>query len=107
VTYSLGFTAGDDGKLDDVIVGSPAYQAGLGPGMKLVAVNGRKWSPEILHAAIKAAQGSGPSVELLVENAQFFKTYVVAYHEGERNPHLERVASQPDLMGEMLKPLTH
>jgi predicted metalloprotease with PDZ domain len=107
VSDSLGFTAGGDGKLDDVIVGSPAYQAGLGPGMKLAAVNGRKWTPEILHAAIKAGQGSGASIELLVENAQFFKTYSIAYHEGEKNPHLERVASQPDLMGEMLKALTH
>ena len=105
-SYSLGFTAGDDGKLDDVIVGSPAYQSGLGPGMRLVAVNGRKWSPPVLHAALKAAQGSGPPIELLVENAQFFKTYSVAYHDGEKNPHLER-ASGPDILGDIVKPLAH
>jgi len=28
-SYSLGFTVAADGKLDDVIVGSPAYQAGV------------------------------------------------------------------------------
>jgi predicted metalloprotease with PDZ domain len=106
-SYSLGFTASEDGKLDDVIVGSPAYQSGLGPGMKLVAVNGRKWSPPVLHAALKAAQGSGQPIELLVENAQFFKTYSVAYHDGEKNPHLERISERPDILGDILKPLTH
>ena len=106
-SYSLGFSVNKEGKLDDVIVGSPAYQSGLGPGMKLVAVNGRKWSPSILRAALKAAQAGGPPMEFLVENAQFFKSYAVDYHGGDRNPHLERVSDQPDILGEILKPLTH
>ncbi len=106
-SFSLGFTVNEDGKFDDVTVGSPAYQAGLGPGMKLVAVNGRKWSPSVMHETLKAAQGSDRPIDLLVENAQFFKTYSVAYHDGEKNPHLERASGQPDLLGEILKPLTH
>jgi predicted metalloprotease with PDZ domain len=105
-SYSLGIAIDEDGKLGDVAVGSPAYQAGLGPGMKVIAVNGRKWSPDLLHGAIKAAQGSSQSIDLLVENAQFFKTYSISYHDGEKNPHLERVADQPDLLGETLKPMT-
>ncbi len=106
-SYSLGFFVGEDGKLGDVILGSPAYQSGLGAGMKLVVVNGRKWSPSGLHAALKAARGSDLPIELLIENAQFFKTYYVAYHDGEKNPHLERVSEQPDILGDILKPLTH
>ncbi len=105
--YSLGFLAAEDGKLDDVIVGSPAYQAGIGPGMKVIAVNGRKWSPPLLQAAIKAAQGNRVPIELLIENAQFFKTYSVSYHDGDQNPHLERVSDQPDILGDILEPLTH
>ena len=106
LSYSLGFTVQQDGKFADVIVGSPAYQAGLGPGMRLVAVNGRKWSPELLHVAVKSAQGTSQPIELLVENAQFFKTYAVEYHEGDKNPHLERVPDQPDILGDILKPMT-
>ena len=106
-SYSLGFDVNVDGKLNDVIVGSPAYRAGLGAGMKLIAVNGRKWSSEILHAAVAGAQRSSQTVELLVENAQFFKTYSVTYNGGERNPHLERVAGVPDILGQILKPMTH
>jgi predicted metalloprotease with PDZ domain len=105
-SYSLGFTLTKDGKLEDVIVGSPAYQSGIGPGMKLVAVNGRKWTPEVLHAAIKAAQATPAPIDLLVENGQFFQTYSVAYHDGEKNPHLERVAGRRDLLDVMLTPLT-
>jgi predicted metalloprotease with PDZ domain len=105
-SYSLGFSLGKDGKIHDVIVGSPAYQAGLGPGMTLVAVNERKWSPQILHDAVKAAKGSDQPTELLVENRQFFKTYSIAYHDGDKNPHLERIAGTPDILGDILKPLT-
>jgi predicted metalloprotease with PDZ domain len=105
-SYSLGFAVGEDGKFEDVIVGSPAYQAGLGPGMKLIAVNGRKSTPAVLRAALKAAKGTTAPIELLVENAQFFRTYSIPYYEGEKNPHLERVASQPDLLSALLAPLT-
>jgi predicted metalloprotease with PDZ domain len=105
--YSMGFSVGENGDFYDVIVDSPAYAAGLGPGMKLMAVNGRKYSPPVLRAALKAAQGSAAPIELLVENGQYIKTYAVNYHDGDRNPHLERVSSEPDVLGEILKPLTH
>lgn len=105
-TYSLGFSASEDGKIADVIVGSPAHKAGIGPGMRLVAVNERKWSPPVLRAAIKGAQGGNQPIELLVENRQFFKTYSVDYHDGEKNPHLERITGQPDVLGDILKPMT-
>lgn len=105
-SYSLGMTIAEDGKLDDVIVGSPAYQAGLGPGMKLLGVNGRKWSPPLLRAALKAAQNNSVSIELLVENAEFYKTYSVSYHDGDRNPHLERVSDKPDLLSDIVNSLT-
>jgi predicted metalloprotease with PDZ domain len=105
-SYSLGFNIAKDGKLVDVIVGSPAYQAGLGPEMKLIAVNGRKWNPEVISDALKAAQASRQPIEVLVENAQFFKTYSIAYSGGEKNPHLERVSTQSDILGDIVKPLT-
>jgi predicted metalloprotease with PDZ domain len=106
-SYSLGFTVAKDGKFQDVVVNSPAYQSGIGPGMKLIAVNGRKWTPEVLHAAIKAAHADTTPIDLLVENGEMFRTYSVSYHDGDRNPHLERVSSQPDLLNGMLAPLTH
>ena len=105
-SYSLGFSVDKNGKIADVIVGSPAYQVGVGPGMTLVAVNERKWSPKILHDVVRAAKGSTQPIEVLLENGQFFKTYSIAYHDGDKNPHLERVANSPDILGDILKPLT-
>jgi len=104
-SYSLGFVVREDGVLSDVIYGSPAYAAGIGPGMKLVAINGRAWSRDVLLDALRTSKDSQQPIDLLVENAKFFKTYSIAYHEGIRNPHLERIEG-PDILGEILTSLT-
>ena len=106
-TYSLGFwVSQESGAFGDVIVGSPAFKAGIGPGMKLIAVNGRKWSSSGLNAALIASRNNKQPIELVVENAHRFKTYSIDYHDGPRHPHLERVADKPDLLGEILKSRT-
>jgi predicted metalloprotease with PDZ domain len=104
-SYSLGFAVKEDGTLTDVIYGSPAYAAGIGPGMKLVAINGRAWSKDVLLDALRASKDSKEPIDLLIENAKFFKTYSIAYHDGMRSPHLER-AEGADVLGEILTPLT-
>ena len=88
--YSLGFVVKEDGEFSDVIYGSPAYAAGIGPGMKLIAINGRAWSKDVLQDALRASTESKHPIDLLIENAKFFKTYSIDYHGGIRNPHLER-----------------
>ena len=104
-SYSLGFVVREEGVLSDVIYGSPAYTAGIGPGMKLVAINGRAWSRDVLLDALRTSKDSQQPIDLLVENAKFFKIYSIAYHDGIRNPHLERIEG-PDVLGEILTPLT-
>jgi predicted metalloprotease with PDZ domain len=104
-SYSLGFAVKEDGTLSDVIYGSPAYAAGIGPEMKLVAINGRAWSKDVLLDALRASKDSKEPIDLLIENAKFFKTYSIAYHDGIRSPHLER-AEGADVLGEILTSLT-
>ena len=104
-SYSLGFVVREDGTLSDVIYGSPAYAAGIGPGMQLVAINGRAWSKDVLQDTLRASKDSKEPIDLLIENAKFFKTYSIAYHDGVRSPHLER-AEGADLLGGILAPLT-
>jgi predicted metalloprotease with PDZ domain len=106
--FSLGFDVhapgGDQGdRILDVLPGSPADQAGLAPGMHLVAVNGRKWSPEVLHGAIQSAKDNNAPIELLAESADYFKTYRIDYHGGERNPHLEAINGKSDVLGEIAR----
>jgi predicted metalloprotease with PDZ domain len=98
----LGFWVRKEGEIGDVIPGSTAYAAGLGPGMKLIAVNGRRWSGGLLKQAIRTAQSQHQPIELIVENKERFATYSLPYFDGERYPHLQRVESQPDLLTPIL-----
>jgi predicted metalloprotease with PDZ domain len=102
--YSIGLNAGKSGTVSDVLKGGVADKAAFGPGMKIIAVNGRGYTPDILKAAIHDATGSGPSIELIVENTGFYKVFKLDYHGGERYPQLERVSSIPDRLGDILKP---
>jgi predicted metalloprotease with PDZ domain len=104
--FSLGLALEEKGAIRDVIIDSPAWKAGIAPGMELVAVNGRRFNPDILKEAIKATKGNGSNIELLVANGDFFKTYTIDYHQGERYPHLVRDESKPDILSDIIKPLT-
>ena len=99
---SFGLALNDDGTITDTTEGMPAAEAGIGPGMKLVAVNGRRFSPEILRDAVKATKNSPAPMELLIENTDYYKTYKIDYHGGEKYPHLVRDDSKPDLLTEIL-----
>lgn len=103
VRYSIGISVRDDGTIPDLLPGSPAAAAGLAPGMKLVAVNGRRWSAAILREAIKASKTR--VIELLVESSGFFKTARLDYAGPERYPHLERDSARPDLLSQIIRPL--
>ena len=105
LSFSLGVTISKDGTISDAIPGSPAYSAGIGPGMKLIAVNNRQYSKEVIRAALKAGTNSKQPVSLLVENAEYYATYEVDYHGGDRYPHLVRDEAQPDLLGNIIKPM--
>jgi len=103
--YSLGFAVNEKAELIDVIPGSPAYQAGIGPGMKLIAINGRLWSKDVLKEAVGTSKENPKPIELLVSNAEFVKSYSLDYHGGLQNPHLERTSGE-DLLDEIINPLT-
>ncbi|MGC1873092.1 MAG: M61 family peptidase, partial [Acidobacteriaceae bacterium] len=103
--YSLGLNISHDGVLRDVLFYSPAYKAGLGPGMKIVAVNGRAYTDALMHDAIRNSKTNQAPIELIVENTAYFRDVKIDYHGGERYPHLERVDSKPDMLDEILQPL--
>lgn len=98
--WSLGFWMKDDGTILDVLPGEPAAKAGVGPGMKLVAVNDRKWSPERLADAVRSAQ----PVALTLENGEWFHTFKLQHEKGAHHPHLKRIDGKPDLLSDIFKP---
>jgi predicted metalloprotease with PDZ domain len=103
--FSVGLELDDKGSVHDVIVDSPAWKAGIAPGTTLVAVNGRKYNPDLLRDALKAGKGNGPNLELLVMNGDYFKTFTLNYHEGEKYAHLVRDETKPDILSDIIKPI--
>ena len=102
-SFSLGLNLTSDGSIIDTTEGEIAAKAGIGPGMKVVAVNGRRFTLEVLRDAIRASKISRDTIDLLIENTDYYKTYKLDYHGGEKYPHLVRDDSKPDLLSEILK----
>src|SRR5262249_6641551 len=113
--WSLGFRVGEGGKLGDVVPDSPAARAGLAPGAKLIAVEGRTFSETQLKDALAATRPStadstkGPrghdAVEVIAASGDFVRTYHIAYTGGPRYPVLKRRSGTPDLLPAITKPL--
>lgn len=103
--YSLGILLQEDGTMQDVIPGMPAAKAGVGAGMKIIAVNGRQYSSDIIRDALRLGKTTTGPLELLVANGEFYKTYAVEYHGGERYPYLERDSSKPDVLSSIISPI--
>jgi len=90
--------------LTDVFVDSPAGKAGLGPGMQILAVNGVRFSADVLRSAIKASPTASGALMLEVQNDDVVKTVALDYRRGIREPHLERDMSKPDVLAQILAP---
>ncbi|MGH9350578.1 MAG: hypothetical protein ACRD2G_00165, partial [Terriglobia bacterium] len=104
-SYSIGLILHDNGGIQDSIVGAPAYQAGISAGMRLVAVNGHAFTPDVLRDELEAGKASSEPLRLLVENDDYYQTITLNYHGGERYPHLTPIEGKPDLLDEILRPL--
>ena len=102
--YSIGLWLNREGAVTDTVEGMPAPLAGIGPGMKVIAVNGKKFTPAVLRDALRNGKGRSDPLELLVENTDYYKTFALDYHGGEKYPHLVRDESKPDVLSDIIKP---
>ncbi len=103
--YSIGLRVRKDGTIGDVKMFSPAYQAGFAPQWKIIAVNSVGYSDDGFKDTLKKAESTSEPIEFIVSNDNHFRTLKIDYHGGEKYPRLERVASAPDLLDDILKPL--
>ncbi|WP_296175414.1 peptidase M61 [uncultured Brevundimonas sp.] len=102
--YSLGFTLSSSNKLTGIRWGGRAFEADIGPGWELVAVNDRVASAEVLRDAVTAAKGTSAPISLLLKNGDRYRTVAFDYHDGLRYPRLERIPGTPDRLGDILSP---
>jgi len=101
--FSVGLIIKENGDIEDTIEGMDAAHAGIGPGMKILAVNGRRFTPQVLRDALYEGKKTSQQLQLLIENTDYFRTFVIDYHGGEKYPHLVREESKPDTLSDILR----
>jgi predicted metalloprotease with PDZ domain len=99
---SIGFSVGKDGAIIDVLPGTPAYDAGLGPRMTILAVDGRVYSADVLGESI--AHPRNGKITVIVRNFDTVEIREIQYTGGLRYPHLERIPGSHDYLSEILAP---
>jgi len=104
-SYSIGIDLKKDGPISDVMPGTPAYEAGLGPQMTILAVDGRVFSTDVLNEAIEHPRNG--RISLIVRNFDSVESREVRYSGGLRYPHLERIPGSHDYLSEILEPRSY
>jgi len=89
--HSLGVVLDKDGRVSSTRWDSPAFNAGIVTGAKIVAVGGTAYDEDGLKKAVTAAIKGAP-IDLLVQRGDRFDTVRIDYRGGLRWPWLERVA---------------
>ena len=101
--FSVGMIVGEDGEVEDTVEDMVAAKAGIGPAMKIIAVNGRAFTVQAFRDALAEGKTSNSPLQLIVENDDYFRTCNLDYHGGERYPHLVREESRPDVLTEIVR----
>ncbi|MBS0378418.1 MAG: M61 family metallopeptidase [Proteobacteria bacterium] len=105
--WSIGLALDSKNTVVETVESRAAAKAGIGPGMEILAVNGHRFSGEVLDAALEAAKADKKPIDFLIQDADYYRTISVTYTDGPRWPHLTRIEGKPDLLGEVLKARTN
>ncbi|HVP64355.1 MAG TPA: peptidase M61, partial [candidate division Zixibacteria bacterium] len=92
------------GSLASVWWDSPAFKAGVTPGMQIVSVNGKVFTPEVLREAILRAEKTQRPLQLLFRHGEDYKTIAIPYFDGLRIPSLQRIEGTPARLDDILAP---
>jgi predicted metalloprotease with PDZ domain len=115
---SLGFTvrvprAGGDrggedaapsGALANVWWNSPAFKAGVTPDMRIISVNEKAFTPEVLRDAILQAEQTKQPLQFQFRRGDDYTGISIPYFNGLRVPSLQRVEGTPDRLDDILAP---
>lgn len=88
LTHSLGMTVDKDGDVSGVVWDSPAFNAGIVSGAKIIAVDGTVYSADAMTKAITAAKSRKEPLQIVVRRGDKVMTVSVDYHDGMRWPWL-------------------
>jgi hypothetical protein len=71
-----------------------------------MALNGYKWSKELLHDTLSDPAASSGTLTLLIQKDDMFKDVELRYSGGERYPNLVRDSASADLLAQIAHPRT-
>ena len=100
--YSLGLSLDNNGRIGEVRWDSPAFDAGVGTGMQVVAVNDLQYSAGELEEAVRAAKDDKQPIRLLLKDVDVYRTLSIDYHDGLRYPALQRIPGSTDYLTPIL-----
>ncbi len=103
-TYGIGFSVSDKNEITSVRQGSAAFDAGLGPDMTIIAVDGQSFSTDALHYVLREAMRERGPISFIVSQNGWVSTYRVNYHGGLRYPHTERIPGTEDMLLKIMSP---
>ena len=95
---------GTPGSLASVWWDSPAFKAGVTPGMQIVSVNGKAFTHELLRESILQAETTRQPLELQFRQGEDYKTIAIPYFDGLRIPSLQRVEGTPARLDDIVAP---
>ncbi len=102
--FTLGLFLDRQGTVEDVLWNGPAFQAGLAPGMKLVAIDGHPYTTGLLRSEIAQAQKSKKPLQITATGDGVTAPYTIDYEGGLKYPHLVRVPGTVDYLRQILAP---
>ncbi len=102
--FDAGLHLAADGTINDVRENSAAWNAGLAPGMQIVAINSREFTPDAWNGAISATTASFTPLTLLVKQGDSYQNITVTYRGGAKHPHLVRIPGTTDMFAQIMRP---
>jgi len=99
LNHSLGIGIAADGRVTSVRWDSPAFNAALVTGTKILAVNGTTYDADVMKAAITAAKSSDKPITLITQRGEKVQTVTIDYHDGLRYPWLEKATQGKEPAG--------
>ncbi len=105
LSHSIGLIVEKDGKIAQVMWGSPAFDAGMTVGDQITGVAGRDYSGEALKSAVAATSSTG-TVQLLVKRGKRYRETALSYRGGLRYPALRKTGQGETGLDRLLAPQT-
>lgn len=105
-TYGIGLAVKTDGDILTSIWDSPAFKAGMAPGMKILAVNGTEYSGDVFKASLTQAKADKKPLELIVKQNKNIRVIRLDYLLGVRYPRLTKTGEGAGSLDRLLESKT-